>query len=124
MTKQSRRIDSLGRVREARDTRRVFMEEGFGKYYLLARTNEMFEELSGYQLEEGEYHIGDDTVAGPVIGFAIAKPAYAAELADSNLDLLNVVDTGKGLRFGELAGSRDDFYPVSIQDVEGALGIL
>ena len=124
MTKQSRRIDSLGRVREARDTRRVFMEEGFGKYYLLARTNEMFEELSGYQLEEGEYHIGDDTVAGPVIGFAIAKPAYAAELADSNLDLLNVVDTGKGLRFGELAGSRDDFYPVSIQDVEGALGII
>lgn len=124
MTKQLRRTDSLGRVREARDTRRVFMEEGFGKYYLLARTNEMFEELSGYQLEEGEYHIGDDTVAGPVIGFAIAKPAYAAELADSNLDLLNVVDTGKGLRFGELAGSRDDFYPVSIQDVESALGII
>lgn len=124
MTKQLRRTDSLGRVREARDTRRVFMEEGFGKYYLLARTNEMFEELSGYQLEEGEYHIGDDTVAGPIIGFAIAKPAYAAELADSNLDLLNVVDTGKGLRFGELAGSRDDFYPVSIQDVEGALGII
>lgn len=124
MTKQLRRSSSLGRVREARDTRRVFMEEGFGKYYLLARTNEMFEELSGYQLEEGEYHIGDDTVAGPIIGFAIAKPAYAAELADSNLDLLNVVDTGKGLRFGELAGSRDDFYPVSIQDVESALGII
>lgn len=124
MTKQLRRSSSLGRVREARDTRRVFMEEGFGKYYLLARTNEMFEELSGYQLEEGEYHIGDDTVAGPIIGFAIAKPAYAAELADSNLDLLNVVDTGKGLRFGELAGSRDDFYPVSIRDVESALGII
>lgn len=124
MTKQLRRSGSLGRVREARDTRRVFMEEGFSKYYLLARTNEMFEELSGYQLEEGEYHIGDDTVAGPVTGFAIAKPAYAAELADSNLDLLNIVDTGKGLRFGELAGSRDDFYPVSIQDVEGALGII
>lgn len=124
MTKQLRRSSSLGRVKETRDTRRVFMEEGFGKYYLLARTNEMFEELSGYQLEEGEYHIGDDTVAGPIIGFAIAKPAYAAELADSNLDLLNVVDTGKGLRFGELAGSRDDFYPVSIQDVESALGII
>lgn len=124
MTKQLRRSGSLGRVREARDTRRVFMEEGFGKYYLLARTNEMFEELSGYQLEEGEYHIGDDTVDGPIVGFAIAKPAYAAELADSNLDLLNIVDTGKGLRFGELAGSRDDFYPVSIQDVESALGII
>ena len=124
MIKQSKRSGSLGRVREARDTRRAFMEEGFGKYYLLARTNEMFEELSGYQLEEGEYHIGDDTVAGPIIGFAVAKPAYAAELMDSNLDLLNVVDTEKGLRFGELVGSRDDFYPVSIQDVEGALGII
>ena len=55
MTKQPRRPDSLGRVKEARDTRRAFMEEGFGKYYLLARTDEMFEELSGYQLEEGEY---------------------------------------------------------------------
>ena len=124
MTKQLRRPDSLGRVREARDTRRAFMEEGFGKYYLLARTDEMFEELSGYQLEEGEYHIGDDTADGPVIGFAIAKPAYAAELADSNLDLLNVVDTGNGLRFGELVGSSDNFYPVSIQEVEGALGII
>ena len=124
MTKQLRRPDSLGRVREARDTRRAFMEEGFGKYYLLARTDEMFEELSGYQLEEGEYRIGDDTVDGPVIGFAIAKPAYAAELADSNLDLLNVVDTGRGLRFGELVGSSDNFYPVSIQEVEGALGII
>lgn len=124
MTKQPRRLDSLGRVREARDTRRAFMEEGFGKYYLLARTDEMFEELSGYQLEEGEYHIGDDTVDGPVIGFAIAKPAYAAELADSNLDLLNVVDTGNGLRFGELVGSSDNFYPVSIQEVEGTLGII
>ena len=124
MTKQPRRPDSLGRVREVRDTRRAFMEEGFGKYYLLARTDEMFEELSGYQLEEGEYHIGDDTVDGPVIGFAIAKPAYAAELADSNLDLLNVVDTGTGLRFGELVGSSDNFYPVSIQEVEGALGII
>ena len=124
MTKQPRRPDSPGRVREARDTRRAFMEEGFGKYYLLARTDEMFEELSGYQLEEGEYHIGDDTVDGPVIGFAIAKPAYAAELADSNLDLLNVVDTGNGLRFGELVGSSDNFYPVSIQEVEGALGII
>ena len=124
MTKQLKRSSSLGRVREARDTRRAFMEEGFGKYYLLARTNEMFEELSGYQLEEGEYRIGDDTVAGPIIGFAVAKPAYAAELMDSNLDLLNVVDTERGLRFGELAGSRDDFYPVSIQDVESALGII
>ena len=119
MTKQPRRPDSLGRVREARDTRRTFIEEGFGKYYLLALTNEMFEELSGYRLEEG-----DDTVDGPVVGFAIAKPAYAAELMDSNLDLLNVVDTGTGLRFGELVGSRDDFYPVSIQEVEGALGII
>ena len=124
MTKQLRRSGSLRRVRESRDVRRTFMEEGFGKYYLLALTNEMFEELSGYQLEEGEYHIGDDTVDGPVIGFAIAKPAYAAELMDSNLDLLNVVDTGNGLRFGELVGSHDDFYPVSIQEVEGALGII
>ena len=124
MTKQLKRSGSLRRVKESRDVRRTFIEEGFGKYYLLALTNEAFEKLSGYQLEEGEYHIGDDTVAGPVIGFAIAKPAYAAELMDSNLDLLNVVDTEKGLRFGELAGSRDDFYPISIQDVESALGII
>ena len=124
MIKQLKRSGSLRRVKESRDVRRTFIEEGFGKYYLLALTNEAFEKLSGYQLEEGEYHIGDDTVAGPVIGFAIAKPAYAAELMDSNLDLLNVVDTEKGLRFGELVGSSDNFYPVSIQDVEGALGII
>ena len=124
MTKQPRRPDSLGRVREARDTRRTFIEEGFGKYYLLALTNEMFEELSGYQLEEGEYRIGDDTVVGPIVGFAIAKSAFAEELADSNLDYLDIVETKDGIQFGELAGSRDDFYPINIQDVEDALGIV
>ena len=124
MTKQLRRSGSLGRVRESRDIRRTFIEEGFGKYYLLALTNEAFEKLSGYQLDEGDYRIGGESSDGFIVGFGIAKPAYAAELMESNLDLLNVVDTEEGLRFGELVGSRDNFYPVSIQDVEGALGII
>ena len=124
MTKQLKRSGSLRRVKESRDIRRTFIEEGFGKYYLLALTDKMFEELSGYQLDEGEYHIGDESSDGFIVGFAIAKPAYAAELMDSNLDLLNIVDTEKGLRFGELVGSSDNFYPVSIQDVENALGII
>ena len=124
MTKQLKRSGSLRRVKESRDIRRTFIEEGFGKYYLLALTDKIYEELSGYQLDEGEYHIGDESSDGFIVGFAVAKPAYAAELMDSNLDLLNVVDTEKGLCFGELVGSSDNFYPVSIRDVESALGIL
>ena len=124
MTKQLKRSGSLRRVKESRDIRRTFIEEGFGKYYLLALTDKMYEELSGYQLDEDEYHIGDESSDGFIVGFAVAKPAYAAELMDSNLDLLNVVDTEKGLRFGELVGSSDNFYPVSIRDIESVLGIL
>ena len=124
MTRQLRHSSSLRRVREGKDIRGAFVGEGFNKYYLLALTNKAFEELSGYELAEGEYRIGDDTVVGPIVGFAIAKSAFAEDLADSNLDYLNIVETKGGVRFGELAGSRDDFYPVSIQDVEGALGII
>lgn len=109
-------------LRRSSSPRRVFTEEGFSKYYLLALTNKAFEDLSGYELAEDEYRIGDDTVAGPIVGFAIAKPAFAGELADMNLDYLNIVETKDGIRFGELAGSRDDFYPVSIQEVEDVVG--
>ena len=123
MTKQLRRSGSLRRVREGRDVRCAFGEEGFGKYYLLALTNDMYERLSGYELDEGEYRIGDDTVVGPIVGFAIAKPAFFWELADSNLDCLNIVETSEGIRFGEIVGVESDFYPVSVQDVEDALGI-
>lgn len=122
MTRHLRRSSSLKRVRESGDVRGAFVREGFSKYYLLALTNKAFEELSGYELAEGEYRIGDDTVVGPIVGFAIAKPAFAGELADMNLDYLNIVETGDGIRFGELAGSRDDFYPVSIQEVEDVVG--
>lgn len=123
MTKQLKRSGSLRRVRESRDVRCAFGEEGFGKYYLLALTNDMYERLSGYELDEGEYRIGDDTVVGPIVGFAIAKPAFFWELADSNLDCLNIVETSEGIRFGEIVGVESDFYPASIQDVEDALGI-
>ena len=123
MTKQLKRSGSLRRVREGRDVRCAFGEEGFGKYYLLALTNDMYERLSGYELDEGEYRIGDDTVVGPIVGFAIAKPAFFWELADSNLDCLNIVETSEGIRFGEIVGVESDFYPASIQDVEDALGI-
>lgn len=122
MTRHLRRSSSLKRVRESGDVRGAFVREGFSKYYLLALTNKAFEELSGYELAEGEYRIGDDTVVGPIVGFAIAKPAFAGELADMNLDYLNIVETEDGIRFGELAGSRDDFYPVSIQEVEDVVG--
>ena len=123
MTKQLKRSGSLRRVREGKDVRCAFGEEGFGKYYLLALTNDMYERLSGYELDEGEYRIGDDTVVGPIVGFAIAKPAFFWELADSNLDCLNIVETSEGIRFGEIVGVESDFYPASIQDVEDALGI-
>ena len=123
MTKQLKRSGSLRRVREGRDVRCAFGEEGFGKYYLLALTNDMYERLSGYELDEGEYRIGDNTVVGPIVGFAIAKPAFFWELADSNLDCLNIVETSEGIRFGEIVGVESDFYPASIQDVEDALGI-
>lgn len=123
MTKQLKRSGSLRRVREGRDVRCAFGEEGFGKYYLLALTNDMYERLSGYELDEGEYRIGDDTVVGPIVGFAVAKPAFFWELADSNLDCLNIVETSEGIRFGEIVGVESDFYPTSIQDVEDALGI-
>ena len=124
MTEQVRRSSSLRRVREGKNVRGAFVGEGFSKYYLLALTNKAFEEMSGYELAEGEYRIGDDTVVGPIVGFAIAKSAFAEELADSNLDYLDIVETKDGIQFGELVGSRDDFYPVSIQDVEDALGII
>lgn len=124
MIKQVTRSSSLRRVREGKDVRGAFVREGFSKYYLLALTNKAFEDVSGYELAEGEYRIGDDTVVGPIVGFAIAKSAFAEELGDSNLDYLNIVETKDGIQFGELAGSLDDFYPVSIQDVEGALGII
>ena len=123
MTKQLKRSGSLRRVREGRDVRCAFGEEGFGKYYLLALTNDMYERLSGYELDEGEYRIGDDTVVGPIVGFAIAKPAFFWELADVNLDCLNIVETEEGIQFGEIVGMSSDFYPASIQDVEDALGI-
>ena len=133
MTKQLRRSGSLGRVRESRDIRRTFGEEGFDKYYLLALTNDMYERLSGYKLDEGEYRIGDEvdvpvdteevTIVGTIVGFAVAKPAFFWELADVNLDCLNIVETKEGIQFGEITGMSSDFYPASIQHVEGALGI-
>ena len=133
MTKQLKRSGSLRRVRESRDVRCAFGEEGFGKYYLLALTNDMYERLSGYELDEGEYRIGDEvdvptdteevTIAGTIVGFAIAKPAFFWELADVNLDCLNIVETEEGIQFGEIVGMSSDFYPASIQDVEDALGI-
>ena len=133
MTKHLKRSGSLRRVREGRDVRCAFGEEGFGKYYLLALTNDMYERLSGYELDEGEYRIGDEvdvptdteevTIAGTIVGFAIAKPAFFWELADVNLDCLNIVETEEGIQFGEIVGMSSDFYPASIQDVEDALGI-
>ena len=122
LARRSRNSGSFRRVRESKDVRSAFTGEGFSKYYLLALTNEKFEEMSGYELAEGEYRIGDDTVAGPIVGFAIAKAAFAEELADSNLDYLNIVETKDGIRFGELAGSRDDFYPVDIKEIEDIVG--
>ena len=134
MTKQLKRSGSLRRVRESRDVRCAFGEEGFGKYYLLALTNDMYERLSGYELDEGEYRIGDEvgvfvdpdddaTIIGTIVGFAVAKPAFFWELADVNLDCLNIVETEEGIQFGEIVGMSSDFYPASIQDVEDALGI-
>ena len=119
---RSGKTTSVRRVREGKDVRSAFTGEGFSKYYLLALTNEKFEDISGYELAEGEYRIGDDTVVGPIVGFAIAKAAFAEELADMNLDYLNVVETKDGIRFGELAGSRDDFYPVDIKEIEDIVG--
>ena len=134
MTKQLKRSGSLRRVKESRDIRRTFIEEGFGKYYLLALTNDMYERLSGYKLDEGEYRIGDEvdvpvdteevTIVGTIVGFAVAKPAFFWELADVNLDCLNIVETKEGIQFGEITGMSSDFYPASVQDVEGALGII
>ena len=122
IARRSGKTTSVRRVREGKDVRSAFTGEGFSKYYLLALTNEKFEDISGYELAEGEYRIGDDTVAGPIVGFAIAKAAFAEELADMNLDYLNAVETKDGIRFGELTGSRDDFYPVDIKEIEDILG--
>lgn len=121
-TRCLRRPVSARRVRESVGVKSAFVREGFSKYYLLALTNEEFENMSGYELAEGEYRIGDDTVVGPIVGFAIAKAAFAEELADMNLDYLNAVETKDGIRFGELAGSRDDFYPVDIKEIEDIVG--
>ena len=134
MTKQLKRSGSLRRVKESKDIRRTFIEEGFDKYYLLALTNDMYKRLSGYELDEGEYRIGDEvdvpvdteevTIVGTIVGFAVAKPAFFWELADVNLDCLNIVETKEGIQFGEIVGKSSDFYPASVQDVEGALGII
>lgn len=129
----SRRLDTSKRLRESADVKGAFIKEGFSKYYLLALTNDMFERMTGYKLEEGEYRIGDEvgvfvdpdddaTIIGSIVGFAIAKAAYTAELADVNLDFLNIVETSEGIRFGEIIGVESDFYPISIQDVKDIVG--
>lgn len=127
MAEHLRRSSSPRRLKEGRNVRDAFVKEGFSRYYLLALTNEIFEKITGYELEEGEYRIGDeiDITIGPeetpingfIVGFAIAKAAYAAELADMNLNFLNIVETAEGIQFGEIIGMKSDFYPVSIQEI-------
>lgn len=127
MTKHLRRSDSPRRLKEGRNVRDAFVKEGFSRYYLLALTNEIFEKITGYELEEGEYRIGDEidvavdteevTIDGVIVGFAVAKTAYAEELADMNLKFLNIVETRDGIQFGEIIGVSSDFYPVSIQEI-------
>lgn len=127
MAEHLRRSSSPRRLKEGMNVRDAFIKEGFSRYYLLALTNEIFEKITGYELEEGEYHIGDeiDVTTGPeevsidgfIVGFAVAKTAYAAELADMNLNFLNIVETAEGIQFGEIVGMKSDFYPVSIQEI-------
>ena len=127
MAEHLRRSSSPRRLKEGRNVRDAFVKEGFSRYYLLALTNEMFEKITGYELEEGEYRIGDEIditigteeipIDGVIVGFAVAKTAYAAELADMNLNFLNIVETAEGIQFGEIVGMKSDFYPVSIQEI-------
>ena len=127
MAEHLRRSSSSRRLKEGRNVRDAFVKEGFSRYYLLALTNEIFEKITGYELEEGEYRIGDEidvavdteevTIDGVIVGFAVAKTAYAEELADMNLNFLNIVETRDGIQFGEIIGMSSDFYPVSIQEI-------
>lgn len=127
MAEHLRRSSSSRRLKEGRNVRDAFVKEGFSRYYLLALTNEIFEKITGYELEEGEYRIGDEIditigteeipIDGIIVGFAVAKTAYAAELADMNLNFLNIVETAEGIQFGEIVGMKSDFYPVSIQEI-------
>lgn len=127
MAEHLRRSSSPKRLKEGRNVRDAFVKEGFSRYYLLALTNEIFEKITGYELEEGEYRIGDEIditigteeipIDGVIVGFAVAKTAYAAELADMNLNFLNIVETAEGIQFGEIIGMKSDFYPVSIQEI-------
>lgn len=127
MAEHLRRSSSPRRLREGRNVRDAFIREGFSRYYLLALTNEIFEKITGYELEEGEYRIGDEidvavdteevTIDGLIVGFAVAKTAYAEELADMNLKFLNIVETRDGIQFGEIIGMSSDFYPISIQEI-------
>lgn len=127
MAEHLRRSSSPRKLKEGMNVRDAFIKEGFSRYYLLALTNEIFEKITGYELEEGEYRIGDeiDITIGPeeipidgvIVGFAVAKTAYAAELADMNLNFLNIVETAEGIQFGEIIGMKSDFYPVSIQEI-------
>ena len=127
MAEHLRRSSSPRRLKEGKNVRDAFVKEGFSRYYLLALTNEIFEKITGYELEEGEYRIGDEIditigteeipIDGVIVGFAVAKTAYAAELADMNLNFLNIVETAEGIQFGEIVGMKSDFYPVSIQEI-------
>lgn len=127
MAEHLRRSSSPRRLKEGMNVRDAFIKEGFSRYYLLALTNEIFEKITGYELEEGEYRIGDEidvavdteevTIDGVIVGFAVAKTAYAEELADMNLKFLNIVETRDGIQFGEIIGMSSDFYPVSIQEI-------
>lgn len=127
MAEHLRRSSFPRRLREGRNVRDAFIREGFSRYYLLALTNEIFEKITGYELEEGEYRIGDEidvavdteevTIDGLIVGFAVAKTAYAEELADMNLKFLNIVETRDGIQFGEIIGMSSDFYPISIQEI-------
>lgn len=95
----------------------VFVREGFNRFYKLALTNEEFEGIAGYELEEGEYRIGDEIVDGTIVGIAIAKPHFTDALIDMNLDYLNVVNTEEGIRFGEINGFTERLYPVDISEI-------
>lgn len=95
----------------------AFVRGGFNKFYTLALTNEEFEGMAGYELEEGEYRIGDEIADGTIVGIAISKPHFTDALRDVNLDYLNVVNTEEGIRFGEINGFTERLYPVDISEI-------
>ena len=95
----------------------VFVREGFNKFYKLALTNEEFEDIAGFELEEGEYRIGDKITDGTIVGIAISKPHFADALRDMNLDYLNIVNTKEGIRFGEINGFTEKLYLVDIEEI-------